>query len=299
MVTTKRILLYVIPIVMLGACSKSEDKSQSENNGTSILVVSKIVEIDYPGGAYTRDDQYYTYDNDRIASCTYSSYGTKAIFKYPSDDIIEREQIEDFTWHKTQYRMSYILSKDRLKYVIRETHFENKNRLSSELKRDSIVFVYEGEYLSKRIEYSKGDVSSFTHFKDYIKTEEIVLTWENDNIINMKFYETNVITRLTYEQETLYQYDEKPYIEYGELAYETPFDQITKGISALVLHGKLGKWNKNNVVSMTNKMSSLGFKTITYDDRVVVGGKLVKILMNGENYKGEKYEKMPVIITYQ
>ena len=105
--------------------------------------------------------------------------------------------------------------------------------------------------------------------------------WQNGNIVKIK----------SDRDETIYTYDDKPYITYGDVGYGTPLSELTFSKS-LLLYGKIGKWNKNNILTMnktTKELWGYDFKSIKYNRELDKHNRVSKVLMQIEYMS--KYEK--------
>lgn len=289
-----------VVLVSITGCEKDNGNQQEEENKP---ITNLVAEIKYPSGeySYNRDPFRFEYENGKLVKSF--NYMSNVVYSYPSPNIIQTESINPNLSNATEKSKSvYYFSENKIQYVVSERSFKfNDPNRKEEIVKDSTIFQYQGEHLSKIVGYTKGDVNYYYSYLDYKVAGETVVFWENENISKIQYYEKGML-----EAEKTYQYDNTPYLTYGEFSFETPFDEL----GSFILYGKLGKWNKNNVISMANTHRpayGYGFKNLRYRRELDSHNRVIKIHTEGEvigaldshEYHGKYFKgENPARITY-
>lgn len=274
-------LLFLIPFIFLTISSCSSDDS-SPNPEPEVVnpANQKLVSISYPSSmllAYMRDGEQYGYDDSkRINKIISSSFSNGVI--YVNDNLIEVDLLtENISNVDMAQKTSMYLKNNSIELSISNTISKRIDTgVIYRIDRDSTVYTYENEYISKVMLYHKTLIQGDGKYRLEKQIESKVT---NGNITQLKrtaFGEVII---------TNYTYDTNPNISMGEFAYETPFFLI--GGSNVIWKDKLGKKNTNNIIAIENEYTEIPFqksyKKINLKRNLDKYGRLSEILMSGSS----------------
>ena len=278
-------ILFLLTTLIFISCTKDKENTtvvvgeEEEKKPITMNVVNEKYDT-YKGiTVISRDPSSYTYENNKIVGIL--TYLFKTTVKYIGDNQIETDNLFNFNSVEQESRIKtlYSLSDGKVQYFVTENRTKyNDPKKPLYIYHDSITFEYKNDYLTKITKYSK--IPYYTQGK-YEKRLEQEVFWQNGNIVKIK----------SDRDETIYTYDDKPYITYGDVGYGTPLSELTFSKS-LLLYGKIGKWNKNNVLTMnktTKELLGYDFKSIKYNRELDKHNRVSKVLMQIEYMS--KYEK--------
>ena len=254
------------------SCTKDKENTtvvgeEEEKKTITMNVVNEKYDTYKGRTLISRDPSSYTYENNKIVGIL--TYLFKTTVKYIGDNQIETDNLYNFNSVEQESRIKtlYSLSDGKVQYFVSENRTKyNDPKKPLYIYHDSITFEYKNAY------YTQGK---------YEKRLEKEVFWQNGNIVKIK----------SDRDETIYTYDDKPYITYGDVGYGTPLSELTFSKS-LLLYGKIGKWNKNNVLTMnktTKELWGYDFKSIKYNRELDKHNRVSKVLMQIEYMS--KYEK--------
>lgn len=277
-------ILFSSICITITSCSSDED-SASDTLPVQPEVVNpaneKLVSVVYPFSnniPYMMDKQTFEYDNlNRISKIKFTGfvYGVT----YVNPDLIEINLLEDPIEGRKMVSKKTISLKDGNVTLIVDKKFDliEATNESKNAETDSTLFSYSNKYLSKVQFYGKsvnwGNSYSLDKQFDFIEV--------NGNITQAK--ETSEYSGIT---EVNYSYDSNPYVNMGDMVYETPlYFGSVEGLHVF-FKDKLGKKNVNNIAKVDfsyEKRSNqfLGYRTIFFTRNLDKNGRLSEILLSG------------------
>ena len=266
-------ILFLLMVLIFISCTKDKENTIVEEEKPITMNV-KSVEYAYKGGKIPLshyDPDYYTYKNNKIVNIL--NYGFNTIVKYIGENQIETESISrNIIDGEIKINSHLSLLDNKIQYTVTESHSKTNPR-PLEIQRDSTIFEYKDNYLIKLITYSKKAINSFKGNEKYQKEEIQEIFWKDGNIVKIKIGK---------DEEYSYTYDNEPYVMYADLAYETTFFVLAH---YLIPYGKMGKWNKNNVLTMNKTVKDFighDFRKIQYGRELDKHNRVSKVLMRIE-----------------
>lgn len=283
---SEKLLLFLLPFIFFTITSCSSDSGDSPTKPTPVQpeVINpanqKLVSIVYPRSmdiGYSRDPQTYEYDDlKRVNKISFSGwvYGVT----YVNDNLIEIDMLDDpIAGFKQNSKRSLHLQNGDITLMVNSSFdvVEATKEVRSSSK-DSVLFKYTNNYLS-RLEY----YGSSNNGKNYRLNRQVDYKIENGNVTQMK--ETGYSGEVV---EVNYTYDNSPYINMGDMIYETPFFYAFNYGMDIVVKDRIGKKSTNNVIKIDNIYKNYlpqptAFNSITLKRNLDEFGRLAEILMSG------------------
>ncbi|MFH6935374.1 hypothetical protein [Flavobacterium sp. FlaQc-30] len=267
------LLSLTIILLNLSACS-SEDSPKSDQPETIDPAAQNLVSITFPTSsnmAYMTDKQEFKYDDKRRINLIGNYYA----ITYVNDDLIETKNLGDNVSNANiENKTSIILKNKNISLVISNTVFKRTTGEVYSIERDSTVYTYDNEYIAKIVKYHKMSVDGDGKYR-LDKQLDFIVTDGNITQVKTLEYGDVVVSN--------YKYDSEPNILLGDIAYETPLFKVD-GYEILT-HNKLGKRNKNNVISMENVFTETPFqksyKTVNFKRNLDKSGRISEIIISG------------------
>lgn len=265
------LLSFAVMALTFSSCSSEEDPSKTEE--PTVTTPQKLVSITFPTSsnlAYMADKQEYKYDDkNRINLIGYYA------ITYVNDDLIETKNLgDDVSNADIENKTSITLKNKNISLVISNTVFKRTTGEVYSIERDSTLYTYENEYIAKIVKYHKMSISGDGKYR---LDKQVDFQVTNGNITQAKTLEYGEVVISNYT------YDSNPNILMGDIAYETPFSRV-EGYQ-IITHDKLGKRNKNNIISVENIFTETPFqksyKTVNYKRNLDSSGRISEILISG------------------
>ena len=267
------LLSLTLILLFLSACS-SEDSPKPDQPETIDPATQKLVSITFPTSsnmAYMADKQEFKYDDKNRINLIGSYYS----ITYVNDDLIETRNLGDNVSNADlENKTSIILKNKNISSIISNTIFRRTTGEIYSIERDSSVYTYDNEYIAKIVKYHKMSIDGDGQYR---LDKQVDFTVTDGNITQIK--------TLEYGEEVVsnYTYDSSPNIFMGDIAYETPVSKVD-GYEILT-HDKLGKRNKNNVISVENVFIETPFqksyKTVNFKRNLDKSGRISEIILSG------------------
>ncbi|WP_264529660.1 hypothetical protein [Flavobacterium sp. N502540] len=274
----QKLPLLPLALIVLSLYSCTSEDSPTSGEITDPVVINpaeqKLVSIAYPSSsnlAYMMDKQEFKYDNSKRINII----GSYLSVSYVGDDLIETKTLGDNVSNADiENKTSIVLKNKNVATIISNTVFKRTTGETYSIERDSTVYSYANEYISKILSYHKKFVDGDGKYR-LQRQLDFQVTAGNITQVKVAEYGEIVVSN--------YTYDSTPNILMGDIAYETPLSLI-RGHNIL-LHDKLGKRNVNNVVSMENVFKETPFqksyKTVNYRRNVDKYGRISEIVLSG------------------
>lgn len=267
------LLSLTIVLLSLSACS-SEDSPESNEPETIDPAAQNLVSITFPTSAnmaYMSDKQEFKYDDKKRINLIGSYYS----ITYVNDDLIETKNLgDDISNADLENKTSITLKNKNISLVISNTVFRRTTGEVYSIERDSTVYSYDNEYISKIVRYHKMSIDGDGK---YYLDKQIDFTVTDGNITQVKTLEYGDVVVSNYI------YDSEPNIFLGDMAYETPVFKVDG--YQIITQDKLGKRNKNNVISMENVFPETPFqksyKTVNFKRNLDKFGRISEIIISG------------------
>lgn len=267
------LLSLTIVLLSLSACS-SEDSPESNEPETIDPATQNLVSITFPTSAnmaYMSDKQEFKYDDKKRINLIGSYYS----ITYVNDDLIETKNLgDDISNADLENKTSITLKNKNISLVISNTVFRRTTGEVYSIERDSTVYSYDNEYISKIVRYHKMSIDGDGK---YYLDKQIDFTVTDGNITQVKTLEYGDVVVSNYI------YDSEPNIFLGDMAYETPVFKVDG--YQIITQDKLGKRNKNNVISMENVFPETPFqksyKTVNFKRNLDKFGRISEIIISG------------------
>ncbi len=280
------IFLIVFLSITLFSCSSDDSSTMNETGqeegGEDEITNQKLTAVSFPSGqnlAYSNDQINFEYDESEKISKIYTiGEGTIYGVTHVDDNLIEMELLqENISNAELQEKKSIHIKNNSIEFIVTDRSFKFIGDNRTEYFRDSISFIYANNYISKIESYTKKSTSK-PILTEYIKNNDLVFEITNGNITKVVKTEGELI------KTSVYTYDENPYIELGEYAYETPFNF---GFDYILIHDKIGKGNSNNIVSITNTFETPydlipEYESINYKRVMDEEERIQEILLSGK-----------------
>lgn len=271
----KHLLFFaLISVISFSACSGDDNEPQGEEPGKEELVLVGIwpMGTDQETGRIPMswDPFYWNYEDGKLIDFT-----PKYALNIKSLNVIE---YTDQRFEATKN------DSEREELVMNTVDFEN-GRIKNQtvLSRNYTNFLYSLDY---NYNYdAEGYLQSVTGTQkngDVTILTEMLLTWENGNIVKIESTERNIKTIYTYT------YDNKEYIPMSDLCVYTPTSLYTP-YPLKEFYNKLGKQNKNNVIEVNieypdSKSTSYQLMKITYETVLNEDGTIKQVNHTGAYY---------------
>ncbi|TCN59395.1 hypothetical protein D0809_05745 [Flavobacterium circumlabens] len=264
-------------VFSLYSCS-SDDSSESDQEVVIVTPAEeKLVSVSNPSGsnmAYMQDKQEFKYDDQKRVNLV----GYYFSISYVNDELIETKTLgDDVSNADIETKSSITLKNKNITSIISNTVYKRTTGETYSIERDSTVYSYENEYISKIVHYQKRSITGDGKYRLERKMDFQVT---NGNITQVKTndpYNGIVVTN--------YTYDNTPNILMGDFAYETPLS-LVRGYNIL-MHDKLGKRSANNIVTMENVFTETPFQIcyekISYKRVLDKSGRIKEILLSGNS----------------
>ncbi|WP_202703281.1 hypothetical protein [Flavobacterium sp. UGB4466] len=270
------LLPLALMVLSLYSCTSEDSPTSGEITDPAVInpAEQKLVSIAYPSSnnlAYMMDKQEFKYDNSKRINVI----GSYLSVSYVGDDLIETKTLGDNVSNADiENKTSIVLKNKNVTSIISNTVFKRTTGETYSIERDSTVYSYANEYISKILSYHKKSVDGDGKYR-LQRQLDFQVTAGNITQVKTAEYGEVVVSN--------YTYDSTPNILMGDIAYETPLSLI-RGYNIL-LHDKLGKRNVNNVVSMENVFKETPFqksyKTVNYRRNVDKYGRISEIVISG------------------
>lgn len=273
-------LLFLIPLIFLTISSCSSDDSSQDNEPEVVNPTSqKLISVVYPSSqlmAYSMPREEYRYDNlKRINSILSPGYLNGVT--YVNDNLIEADLLmENVSNFDIEQKVSMHLKNNIIEFSITNKIFRlTDTKAIYRVDRDSTVYTYENEYVSRVMIYHKTLIQGDGKYRLENQIDSKVT---NGNITELKRIEFGKVII------TNYTYDTNPSISMGDLAYDTPLF-LMGGLFNIILKDRLGKKSANNIIAIENTYEEIPFdksyKKINFKRNLDKYGRLSEILMSG------------------
>ncbi|WP_166924527.1 hypothetical protein [Flavobacterium poyangense] len=285
-------LPFIFPFLILSTITSCSSDTDSPSTPDPVLpeVVNpaneKLVSVVYPFSSnipYMMDKQDFEYDNlKRISKIALGGFVHGITYVNP--DLIEINLLDDPIEGIKMQSKKTITLKDGNVVLIVDRKFDvyaaaNEVRNS---QTDSTLFSYTNKYLSKVQFYRK----SVNWGNSYSLNKQVDFQQVNGNITQAKITEvkSGIGTVVNYT------HDASPYMNMGDMVYETPLYYGSVEGLHIFFKDKLGKNNVNNITKaeLSYEKSLPGYfayKTINFSRNVDKHGRLTEILLSGTTIK--------------
>lgn len=276
----QKLSLLSLALIMLSLSSCSSDDSSKSDEKTDPVVVApveeKLVSITYPRSekmAYSVDDEQFKYDDQKRVNFI----GYYLSVSYVNDELIETKTTgDDITNADLEEKTSIKLKNKNITSIIANRTYKKLTGETSSVYRDSSVFSYENEYLSKIVTYAKLSVNGDGIYR---LKRQLDFKVTAGNITQVKTTDTDKVVI------TNYTYDNTPNVLMGDFAYDTPVS-LVRGYYILT-HDKLGKRNANNIIAMENVYTEaplqISYEKLTYKRVLDKSGRISEIWLSGNS----------------
>lgn len=265
-------------MLSLSSCS-SDDSSKSDEKTDPVVVApveEKLVSITYPRSekmAYSVDNEQFKYDDQKRVNFI----GYYLSVSYVNDELIEMKTTgDDITNADLEEKTSIKLKNKNITSIIANRAYKKLTGETSSVYRDSSVFSYENEYLSKIVTYAKRSVDGDGIYR---LKRQLDFKVTAGNITQVKTTDTDKVVI------TNYTYDNTPNVLMGDFAYDTPVS-LVRGYYILT-HDKLGKRSANNIIAMENVYTEaplqISYEKLTYKRVLDKSGRISEIWLSGNS----------------
>ncbi|WP_456315682.1 hypothetical protein [Pseudomonas shirazensis] len=267
------LLSFSLILSFLSACS-SEDSPESNEPETIDSATQKLVSITFPTSdnmAYMSDKQFFKYDDKNRINVIGNYYG----LTYVSDDLIETKSLGDnISNADIENKTSIILKNKNISSIISNTIFKKTTGEVYSIERDSSVYIYDNDYITKIVKYHKMSIDGDGKYR---LDKQVDFKVTDGNITQVKTLEYGEVVVSNYT------YDATPNIFMGDIAYETPLFKV-EGYQ-IFTHDKLGKRSKNNIISVENVFTETPFqksyKIVNFKRNLDSFGRISEIIISG------------------